>query len=72
MITGWSSGSSRTNHVQLQVSNLGVLKPSTRICSTCEGWWYLETPLNPPEAILLHTSKDTSLDYTHMLILVSS
>ena len=37
MMTEWSRWSSRTDHVQLQVSKLGVLKPSN--CSTCEGWW---------------------------------
>ena len=31
MITGWSRGLSRTDLVQLQVSKLGVLKPSKRV-----------------------------------------
>ena len=41
-MTGWSWGSSRTDHVQLQVSKLGVLKPP--ICSICQGWWYTPHP----------------------------
>ena len=36
-MTGWSWGSLRTDHVQLQVSKLGVLKPP--VCSICQGWW---------------------------------
>ena len=50
MMTGWSRASSRTDHVQLQVSKLGLLKPS--VCSNSEGWWELES--NKEEEELEH------------------
>jgi hypothetical protein len=47
MMTGWSRVSSRIDHVQLQVSKPGELKPS--VCSNSEGWWKFVAFLNCPK-----------------------